>query len=52
MTETDPETVRGIYRKFNPEYLRSLANSQEERLFDEPNDINNLQRVRKGKRIT
>jgi len=44
MTETDPETVRRIYRKFNPDYLRSLANSQEERLFDEPLQ---MQRVRK-----
>tara|TARA_R110001606_G_scaffold124439_2_gene257894 strand:+ start:7806 stop:8840 length:1035 start_codon:yes stop_codon:yes gene_type:complete len=49
MTETDPETVRGIYRKFNPEYLRSLANSQEERLFDGPSE--NTDRIgRHGKR--
>ena len=32
MTETDPATVKRIYRKFNPEYLRDLANSQEDRL--------------------
>lgn len=34
MTQTDPETVRSIYRKFNPEYLRGIAESQEGRLFD------------------
>tara|TARA_R100000655_G_scaffold782_1_gene3230 strand:- start:4880 stop:5890 length:1011 start_codon:yes stop_codon:yes gene_type:complete len=32
MTETDPATVRRIYRKFNPDYLRDMADSQGRRL--------------------
>ncbi len=35
MTQTDPATVKRIYRKFNPDYLRALATSQEGRLFDD-----------------
>lgn len=30
MTDTDPKTVRRIYRKFSPDYLAGLAESAAE----------------------
>ena len=46
MTATDQETVKRIYRKFNPNYLRDIADHMDMEVFDE---IQSMDKRRKNK---
>ena len=48
MTATDTETVKQVYRKFNPNYLRDMADHMDMEVFD--GSQNDVQNVRLGKR--